>query len=395
MNKAIRTILPVLMIIVWLLPVSNQLNTINESMIRNCFIFNSLILFLAFVYERKINYKQMEIAILIIAVLTISTILFVSTNKTSKISVSYGYLLQYIPYCLLINIRPEKLRKSKVLDSLFIASCTVVIIVGILTVLHNTTIESVLKTYYINHYAHVYISMFNSYKTVTFFATHSIACYIYFIMWWLLDYRAKVKKGSLNYILMAGVIFNIIMCLSVSAVLCVGLIALYYYISWAKRTTRKNLLRSGIMIGVGIFFIILNINRIQAILSSDANGLLGRFGSSGNLNETLKWAITHIIPLGICDVENFWLTDGGYFTHFLRGGILLVGLMYYGLIRFIKINVHDKNRATMLTVSIFAFEVGYQFIVCMRFFMIMLFAIIYFQSLECEANPILLKVKRT
>ena len=226
--------------------------------------------------------------------------------------------------------------------------------------------------------------MWEKHKTVTFFGTHSISCYIYFIIWWLLDYRMTIKKSILNYIFIVGILLNIIMCTSVSAILCVGIIVSYYYIKWIKTPQKYNILKGliGILIALTLVFISKDI--IIQILGSDKNGILGRFGSTGNLNYTLLYAITQIIPFGFCDLNELWLTDGGYYVHFIRGGFFLVFLFYFGLYRYMKINIRDIKRCNFLFLSLLLFEVGYQFTISLRFFMIMLFAVIYFNYLYNE-----------
>lgn len=380
MKKIISICLPIIMMIVWLIPVSNQFNTLNDKMVRNSYLLNLGVLLIVFFYEGYLYKKQLFISVCILLILLISTIMYYELNRNTA-RISYGYLLNYIPFCVLINIKINKLNKSKILDYLFVMICFLLIVVGILTVFENTFIEKLLKTNYIIHYAHIYTVMWNSHKTVTFFATHSIAAYLYFMLWWLVDYRSQIKKGKINYILMAGILFNIIMCKSVSSVMCIGLIVIYYYVKWTKKATKKNIIKSFALIFAGVIGGIVNINTIIQILGSDKNGLLGRYGSTGNLKETLHYALTNIIPLGINDVDGFWLTDGGYYIHFIRGGIFMVILFYIGLYKFIKMNINDRGRADFLFLCFLLFEIGYQFTMSMRFFMIMLFSVTYYRYL--------------
>lgn len=383
MKRMIPICLPIIMMIVWLIPVSNKLNTLNDDMRRNSYVLILGVLFIVFFYEGYLCKKQIFIAVCILLILLISTIVYFRLNQSTA-KVSYGYLLNYVPFCVLINIKINKLNKSRILDYLFVTVCSLLIAVGVLTIFGNGLIEKLLKTNYVIHYPHVYASMWKSHKTVTFFATHSIASYVYFMLWWLIDYRMQVKKGKMNYFLMAGMLLNIIMCKSFSSVMCIGLIILYYYVKWIKEATKKSIIQSFVLLFVGVIGVIANINTIMQILGSRENGILGRYGSTGNLTETLHYALTNIIPIGICDVEGLWITDGGYYIHFIRGGILLMGLFYFGLYRFIKININDKIRGTFLFICLLLFEIGYQFTISMRFFMIMLFLITYYRYLYQE-----------
>ena len=125
--------------------------------------------------------------------LLISTLLFFETHNSGA-KITYGYLMNYLPFCVLICIKINKFSDSVVIDFAFISVCIIIIAVGILSVLQNPIIESILKTYYNNHYDYLYILMWQSRKTVTFFGTHSIACYIYFLLWWGIQCRMRVKK---------------------------------------------------------------------------------------------------------------------------------------------------------------------------------------------------------
>lgn len=384
MRKLLVNGLPVIILLVWLMPVSNHLNTTNATMMRNCYLMSLAVVFLAFLFQKYFDIIQLIISISIMSFLLISTLLFFETHNSGA-KITYGYLMNYLPFCVLICIKINKFSDSVVIDFAFISVCIIIIAVGILSVLQNPIIESILKTYYNNHYDYLYILMWQSRKTVTFFGTHSIACYIYFLLWWGIQCRMRVKKGKINYILTLGIIFNIIMCQSVSAILCVVLITgYYYYKANIKLNAKKLLLLFLLMIAVAIG-IILNINTISNILSSDQNGLLGRFGSSGNLNDTLSYAFNQPIPFGLCDVEGLWLTDGGYYINFLRGGIVMLVLYYFGLYRFLKNNISEKKTRIFLYSCLLLFEVGYQFTMCMRFFMIMLFMVMYYNYLQNTA----------
>lgn len=381
LNKIINQIIPIIIMTIWLLPVSNEANRLNEGMVRNVYIVNLLFLVFVLVYENYLNTKRMIISFSIILILFISTVLFHNSYNTISV-ISYGYLLNYIPFCVLLCINPKKISKNKIIDKVFIFVCILIIIVGFLMSIGNTYIWDFLRKYYVNHYAYVYTSMILDNKTVTFFSIHSISCYLYFIMWMMLDYRASVIKGKISYLLMAGILYNIAMCKSGSAVLCLTIIFIYYYTKWLKNATKKNVLRSLIVIIVAIAFMIANFDKIILIITSPKNGLLGRFGDTGNLMDTIQFRINSGLPIGICDADGFWATDGGYFIHFLRGGIVMILLIYGGLYLLIRDNLLDKRRAKYLYISLLLFEVGYQFSICMRFLMIMLFALAYFRFLD-------------
>ncbi len=385
MKKSLRPLFIIIIMICWLMPVSREFNTLNDSMLRNSYIVTILILFFEFIYENKFDLKQVRVSASIIGILFICTTLTLIIS-TDTPTISFGYLLNYLPFCILINIKPEKLSKEKFLDKCFIIVCFIIIGCGILTVLNNSVLERFLKTYYIIHYPHIYNIMWKSHKTVTFFGTHSIACYIYFILWWLVDYRRTVKKGIINYILIAGLLFNIIMCQSVSSVLCIGIIFSYYYVSLIRKGTKKT-----VLVSMGLFILFLVIlfysrGKISSILNSSQNGILGRYGSDGNLKYTLMYAIKNFIPLGICDIKGLWLTDGGFFIYFIRGGLVMMFLMYYGLYNFLTNNIPDRKRRLFLFFSLLLFEVGYQFIITLRFYLIMLYAVAYYSYLNSYKN---------
>lgn len=376
MYKIYRNLFLILIVLIWLMPISNQYNVMNEEMIRNCYILNILILLLAIFLEGKLYKKQVVISFSIILILFVSTILTIKFSNDSPV-ISWGYLLNYIPYCLLLMIKPNKLSNFNFIDRLLQLCSVIVICVAILMVLDNSLVEIFLKTNYINHYPHLYEVMWNAKKTVTFFATHSIACYIYFLMWWMLDYRSKVNKTFFNKVLIVGIIFCIIMCKSTSAVLTTALIFGIYFLRWVKGKSKSGVLKSLMLCIVIMIIIFANYDMIQGIFSSDVNGLAGRYGDAGNLNATISYALSNVIPLGICDISGLWLTDGGYFIHFVRGGLLLVIFFYYGLYVLLRNNIQDKERRNSLFIVLLAFEIGYQFTISMRFFMIMLFLLIY------------------
>ena len=361
-----------LIVIVWLMPVSNHLNTINDSMSRNCYILNIIILLLVYLYENSLNKSTLLISSGIIVILLACSFIFHAQHPDIS-RIAWGYLYNYISFCILINIKIIKLGQTSIWDNLLDFICVLLIFVGILTVVGNAFIETILRTYYVNNYAWVYTIMFQSRKTVTFFATHSIACYIYFLIWWMLEYRNSYNYSIKNVVLMLGMIFDIVMCLSVSAVMCSIMIVAYYYIKWVRSANKRNIILSAFLVLAAVSAMLMSMGKIQSILSSDVNGINGRFGQEGNLWVTLDFTARSIIPFGFCDVDGLWLTDGGYFIQFIRGGILLVILYYYGLYKYLKNNIMNKEQLTFLFISLLLFEVGYQFTMSLRFFMIALF----------------------
>lgn len=368
-----NALMAVLIVIVWLMPVSNHLNTLNDSMSRNCYILNIIVLLIIFFYENKLNKISLLISTGVIVLLLTFSLIFHAQHPDIS-SLAWGYLYSYVPFCILINIKIVKLGQLGIWDRLLDFICILLIAVGILIVVGNALTELILRTYYVNHYAYVYTMMFlNSRKTVTFFATHSIACYLYFLIWWMLEYRNSYKYSIKNVIFMFGMFFDIVMCLSVSAVMCSLIIATYYYIKWVKSTKKKNIVLSVFLLMAVAIGALMNIGRIQSILSSNVNGLNGRFGQEGNLWATLDFALNNVVPFGICDVDGLWPTDGGFFIQFIRGGILLILLYYLGLYKFLENNIMNRSKRNFLFISLLLFEVGYQFTISLRFFMIALF----------------------
>ena len=372
---------------IWLMPVSNQLNTLNESMLRNGYIATLLVLMLVYVYERRFNIKMILIGVSILSILIIFSFIFYATYQGSSV-ISWGYLFNFLSFCILINIKPSKLSKISIWDTLLDWISVLLISVGILTVMDNKIVEEILRTYYVNHYPHVYTMMYLKRKTVTFFATHSISCMIYFLIWWMLDYRNSRKFQWKNSIFMAGMLFDIVMCQSVSAVMCALIIIGYYYIQWIRHANKKHIIISVELMAVIIAILILNIDKINLILGSNVNGINGRFGENGNLWGTLHFAFKNMIPMGFCDIDGFWLTDGGYFINFIRGGIPLIVLYYYGLFWFLKRNIQDKYRRTYLFISLLLFEVGYQFSNCLRFFMLALIMVCFCSWIDKQYSKV-------
>ncbi len=379
MKKFINGLFPIIIILVWIMPVSNQLNTMNEWLIRICYLINILTLLGIWLYEKKLCKEQFCYATMIMGILLICTILTYLFNPDNP-NIAYGYLFNYVPFCILINIIPRKTIESKFLDYVFDVTCFLLIIVGILIVIKNDFIGQFLKTYYANHYEWLYPDMLNRRKAVTFFGTHSLACYYYFILWWLADYRMKYKKDIKTLIIIIGMIFLIIMCKSISALLCVGIIITIYCIRLLKKKSKTSIIILSIGLVIILITICVNWPIIYEILASKSNGLLGRFGSEGNLNPTLKYMMFKI-PLGLCNIDNLWLTDGGFFMNFVRGGILLVIVYFLAFYKFLSRNILDKSYRNILFISIMLFEVGFQVTMSMRSFMIIIFAVIYFRSL--------------
>lgn len=128
-------------------------------------------------------------------------------------------------------------------------------------------------------------------------------------------------------------------------------------------------------------------SEVRDIVSSQRNGFLGRYSSAGNLLPVLGYLIDHPLrPVGLTTDDDMILIDSGPLDYYMRGSIVLLVLMYWGLFLFLKRNLHDPTKAHFLFAVILCFELGFSALTSFRAVCILPIMIIYLNGLRV-ASP--------
>ena len=372
-----------------LMPVSNARNTLNSGMTQFAYVMLLItVCFLVFCQNRvgrnviKINMVQLSCNVIYILILLIASLITRMFNPGLEFRT--GELLRYLVLFFLLNFNPKKIGHPIFFKAVYTLVSFIIIFVGFFEAIGISFINEFLRTYYVNHYAHVYTVMIQANKTVTFFATHSIAAFIYLFMFLGWDFYSKTRKSMLSIICRIGFFILIVLCKSVSSVFCCGILAIYYLIKFKERITKKFLLFICVVMIVGFCWIIRNFSVIESILQSEGNGILGRYiGGASKLGESLKYIFSFGIPSGLYNLDGLEYTDSGYVVYALRGGFGFLIVLYYMLYKLLKRVTANKNIYRTFFFCILLFDAGYTILISQRFVAAFLLTL-YFVSVFCS-----------
>lgn len=368
------------------MPVSNAPNTINPSMM----LFASIVLCVITFYlnilgmPRKYEKRELYLNIMYVALLLGFSFIFASINP--GLEFKWGELFRYITLLLLLNLNIHLIGHKKFAFIVYAIASFLIIIVGVLEAINYEGINEFLRTYYVNHYPHIYTSMILSNKTVTFFATHSISCYVYLFLFMGWEFYSIKNKSKLSWICRIGLLLMIILCKSISAILCLTIVIIYYLIKYRKRLSKNYMIVFGIFFVVGLVLLITNSTTILTILNSRENGILGRyFGGTALLSNSIKYIFSFGVPTGFYNLDSLSYTDSGYVVYMLRGGIgilIIIDIMVYKLFKRV---FNNTAICKTLYFCILMFDFGYPILISQRFaatFLLVSFFIITCCSFE-------------
>jgi hypothetical protein len=106
---------------------------------------------------------------------------------------------------------------------------------------------------------------------------------------------------------------------------------------------------------------------ISPLFTSNVNGLAARYARNGSLAPNIEYILAHPwTPVGVRYSEDLWFVDSGPVEHMLRGSLVLVVAVYFGLFRFLRENLRSLAHCLILLGVYFAFESGFSNLIYLR-----------------------------
>lgn len=380
----ISNILGFLLIIGYILPTSQAEFTMNPQMRYNCFFFLDAVALFVILYERKIDIRRLLFSFFTLFLLLVFSE-YAFLNYSGKLKT--GVLLLYGTNIICCNITFSKIKATKFWDTLFMLIMSIILLFCFGTILNIEYLNHLLRTYYVDHLSYFLDHMLLQNKPVSFFVSHSLAAFNYVLFIVVLFIRDRYYKNQIiNKIFIFGFIGAMFFLRSNSSIIFL-FILFVMYIKYMNRYGKKESKFLIILLSVLLFIglVVSNIDIIIMVLSSDRNGLIGRFSLDGALASSIKFITDINIPTGLYDIkyEGKWLLymDSTYLINIMRGGILLVATYTYVVIRFIKKNIDINNYRNILILFILLFDFGYSFTWEQRFLSGFLFILPYLKLL--------------
>ncbi len=392
-KKYFYNILGILFLFGIFMPTSVKPFTLNPNMRYFCFLFLDFLGLIVLLYEKKFSIKSFFICISILIVLIFFTI--IGSLYYDLYIKTYGNLLLYGTSMICYSICFNKISANKFWDILFMIAMTIIVVFVIGNIFNINILNNILKTYFVDHVAYMLDVMISKNKPVTFFTSHSMAAFIYTLFIIILFYRnEKFKNSIFNYIYIICFIIGLIFLKSNSSYMMIVLLYFLYikYINREKHNVKKTIIL-GLTLLVTIVFVANNHNSILNIISSNDNGLIGRYSTVGTLSNDINFIKTFNVPTGLNDIyyQTGWLKyrDSIYLVNMMRGGIVLVLLYIYLIINFYKVNILDRNMSKVLILLTLLFDIGYTFSWEQRFITVVLFVVPYINYIYSQNDPII------
>lgn len=230
-------------------------------------------------------------------------------------------------------------------------------------------------------------NMLSKNKPVLSFGTHSISSYATFMLFMLNYITIRIRKGQkniINYIFMWSYLFTNIMTFSNTSFI-VSFVIIFLLFKSNKQIIKT--FTMGIILIV-VVLIIINIGFLDLytyrLFNQSNNGFLARYSSERYyMNFEFIW---NNGGLGLLSDKNneIFLIDSGFLVLFTRGNILLVILFYYGLMKFIVINI-KKKYSLFILLPIFSFEFAASLLLLdIRPLFLIIIIIIYLNTISNE-----------
>jgi len=379
--NGVNIVLPVLLILVWLMPVSNQSAILNSVLINRMYLYMialfSIMIIYDFAFSKIIN--TIDATIIIVNILIVLFFSYVQSRYYPSAGFGYREFSIYLMMLFILGYHFRTLTAGKIWRVLFYAVSILIAIVGVLMIIGNSTVWKFLGTYYVNHYSYSYVEFEALKRPITFFAANSTTTPEYFLIYCIWEFCETEKHPLVSAVFKIIYIFLMAALMNNSGILAIALIALYYLVNTGKQLSIRNILLK-LLIFFGIVIALIYTHEyIQSILFSGKNGVLGRYSSSGagNVLSDIKYITALNWPTGFTFVPNLYFSDSGVVVNLLRAGVIGAVGVYLLLWRAFKYALNNYFRTFFMFMSLMFFEVAYPILVEQRFLLFLCFFLIY------------------
>lgn len=303
----------------------------------------------------------------------------------------YGVLADYVLLSLVYCLNLRGVASPRVLRGAFILANLLNFTLGVGIVFAVPAVTSFVVDYYSNFYSDlVRNAAVTLGKPILTFSTHSLAGFFLYLFFYL-NLRSHQAGGNVFFLLAAGV--NLALCGLLQSntgyvFLVVGCVQL------AAHGMRRRGLPSLLLLPLagGALALWLSTNSVDwkdlqatvsATIGSQSNGVLGRYGTSGEQNVNLEFLARHpLTTIGFSYDPRLEIVDSGPIEYVLRGSLPLLLSIYGGLWLFLRSNVVSRREAWTLFVIFVIFEVGFANLVYFRTAFILPFVAVYMNVLR-------------
>jgi len=353
-----------------------------------CFFIISFLLLASFSFFIKLN----RLNIIFFAAANLSLAIFTIWASLWFSEYSFGVYFNFFPFTVLLltNFRGYPGKRAESIGNFQLMVTWLIIILGVGIILGNDFIDNFLINFYSFAYESLLPNMLAARKPVMTFGTHSVAA---FFLFFLFFFNIKTYRviGRLKYLITSIVVLLLLIFIRSNTALGYSCLAFIILIGTFAKRKSSLFIAGGIIVGIFLYVSVIDPTIIEVfsnynvldILTSNSNGLAGRYSNDSVLKPTIDYIIENpLIPVGLTFSKKLYFTDSGFILYLVRGSIFLVFAIYLGFYSFLKNNMIDKPLIKYVFFFFIIFEIGYPMLVDFRVMCFIPFMVIYLNYLK-------------
>jgi hypothetical protein len=326
--------------------------------------------------------------------LGILTLLIAFTLFSPFDAYSPGVVFIYVAMALLYVTNLRTIEASAFVEYVAIAMSIATLAIGAAIVARLSPVTAILKSYYAAFYPELVPNMIDMFhKPVTTFATHSIAGFMIYLLFFMAFKGFQLRGRALFLALALGHLTLLALLRSTTGTIyaIIGFVQLGWLL--AHRFPRSTAF-AGIGVIVGLIAVLPYfdirpgdlLNRAEtAVVGNKIVGLVARYAPQGLLAGNVVYMSKHpLSPIGFSFSNSLYLGDSGVVVHALRGSIPLLLAVYGGLFLSLRYNILSPSAATWLWCVVVLFEVGFTPLMYFRFVGFAPLLVVYLNGLESQ-----------
>jgi hypothetical protein len=306
--------------------------------------------------------------------------------------IAWGTAFEYCLLMLVLSLDLRSIRLSRFIRTAIAGANVIGIVGGVGILTGNESVGAFVLDHYSAFYPELVSNMLLLHKPILTFSTHSLAGFFLYLFFWLNWETYKLRRSILALVFASSWLILLGALVSFTS-LGFAALALAQIGVWLWKhnpvalVTVTICLLAGTFVGLHMLQDALDLDdplEIAAgLLSSDVSGPLARYGAGGGEQEHIQYLLDHpLSPVGFSGPVSNATVDSAPLVYLLRGSVPLLLLIYFGLYRFLRLNLGATGIALTLFLVIVAFETGFTVLAYFRTFYLLPIVVIYLNNLN-------------
>ena len=317
--------------------------------------------------------------------ISIIAILLVSTLMSALHDYHPGALIGYITFAAICCVPFRDLRVG---GRLLLAVSLINIVLGAAMVIGVDWVNAWFMEHYSAYYPELLEFMTALHKPVLMFATHSLAAMAFYVLFWLCLETYRVRRQRM-FLACALCYALLTLALTSTSGLTLGVLMVGQLCWVAAKRGWAVAAAAAVAAVIAVAYVpwgdVWSI--VEAVYGERGAGILGRYSGGGVLAGPFFYWLDHPFqPIGFTFMPTMnRIGDSGPFEYLLRGSVPLLLCMYAALYSFLRRNLLLKRDAYVFFCLLVVFEFGVTVVIRARMLYLLVFAVIYLNSLRRDS----------